>query len=160
YHWMAACGVALRNAAGKDYRMAGSLTNITARKEAEQRLRDSEALYHSLVETLPLNIIRKDIQGRFTFGNKLFCQTIGKPLEELIGKTDFDFYPRHLAEKYRRDDKRVIESGQVLDLVEEHQQPDGKKLYVQVLKSPVCDAAGNSTGIQVIFWDVTDRKTA
>src|SRR6266446_2075335 len=100
---------------------------------AEEAVRNSEALYHSLVETLPLNVFRKDLQGRFIVANQLFCRTVGKPLEEILGKTDYDFYPSHLAEKYRQDDRRVIRQRQVFDLTEEHCKPDGQKLYVQVL---------------------------
>src|SRR5205807_1539994 len=118
------------------------------------------ALYHSLVETLPLNVFRKDLQGRFTFANLLFCRTVGKSREEILGKTDYDFYPSHLAEKYRQDDNRVIQQRQVFDLTEEHCKPDGQKLYVQVLKSPVYDAYGTVVGTQAIFWDVTDKVQA
>ncbi len=65
---------------------------ITERMRAEKVIKDSQALYLSLVENLPVHVLRKDLNGRFTFANKLFCDLLGKPLEEIIGKTDFDFY--------------------------------------------------------------------
>src|SRR5712675_1686764 len=83
----------------------GTVEDITQRRQAEERLRHSEALYHSLVETLPQNIFRKDLEKRFTFANQQFCAVLGKRLEEIVGKTDFDFFPRELAEKYQRDDR-------------------------------------------------------
>ena len=55
----------------------GTVEDITQRKLAEEKLRESEALYHSLVETLPQNIFRKDLEGRFTFVNQRFCQHAG-----------------------------------------------------------------------------------
>jgi len=130
------------------------------RKRAERALADSEALYESLVESLPQNIFRKDTEGRFTFGNTNFCATLGKPLEEMLGKSDFDFYPEELAKKYRRDDKKVMETGEIFEDIEGHQTPDGRRLYVQVVKTPVRNSKGNVVGIQGIFWDVTEHKQA
>jgi PAS domain S-box-containing protein len=130
------------------------------RVQIVQALRDSEALYHSLVETLPLSMFRKDLQGRFTFGNHLFCNSLGRSLEEICGKTDYDFYPRILADKYRQDDQRVATTGQLFEATEEHLRPSGEKIFVQVLKTPVYDARGNVVGTQGIFWDVTDQKMA
>jgi PAS domain S-box-containing protein len=134
------------------------LRDIGERKRAEQALRDSEALYHSLVESLPMNVLRKDADGRFTFANRMFCERLGVSFDQIAGKTDFDFYQSDLAEKYRRDDAQVLETGKVFETVEEHRNADGSKLYVQVLKSPVYDSQGRRVGIQGMFWDVTAKK--
>ncbi|HSD84362.1 MAG TPA: PAS domain S-box protein, partial [Anaerolineae bacterium] len=134
--------------------------DITERQHIEQALRQSEALYHTLVETLPLNIFRKDTAGRFTFANTLYCRTQGRLLTDILGKTDFDLHPRELAEKYRADDERLIASGEILETVEEHQPIDGPRIYVQVIKAPLHATDGSISGIQGAFWDVTDRKRA
>ncbi len=76
-----------------------------------------------MVETIPQMILCKDLEGRFTFANQKFCAELGRTLEEIKGKTDFDFFPKELAEKYRQDDKDVLESGQLIDIVEEHVTP-------------------------------------
>jgi two-component system sensor histidine kinase/response regulator len=129
------------------------------RQRADEVLRDSQTLYSSLVETLPVQVLRKNIEGRFIFANQSFCQLIHRQPEEILGKTDFDLYPEDLAEKFRRDDRRVIETGELFETVEENTQ-DGQRRYVQVMKFPVRDAAGHVIGVQVIFWDVTQRKQA
>jgi PAS domain S-box-containing protein len=135
-------------------------SQLAERKLVEEALATSEAFYHSLVEHLPLNIIRKDTEGRFTFGNPKFCEEIKRPLEELAGKTDFDLFPAHLAEKYRADDQRVMAGREPLEAIEEHDPGDGHKLYVQVIKTPVLDSSGKTVGVQGIFWDVTQRRRA
>ncbi|MBM3889598.1 MAG: PAS domain S-box protein, partial [Verrucomicrobia bacterium] len=135
-----------------------SFRDITARKRAEKMLRDSEALYHSLVENLPQCILRKDIAGRFTFANQRHCESVRCTLEELLGKTDADFYPRALAEKYWRDDQWVMETGQMLEAIEAHRRPGGEESLVQVMKTPLRDAAGRIIGVQAIYWDVTEQQ--
>ncbi|MCP4610287.1 MAG: response regulator [Planctomycetes bacterium] len=132
---------------------------IAERKRAEKVIKDSQALYSSLVENLPVNVLRKDIDGRFTFANQSFCDLLGKPLEEITGKTDFDFFPEELAQKYRTDDQRVLDTGELFKAVEENKK-NGEVRYVQVMKSAVRDASKKIVGVQVIFWDVTERKKA
>jgi sigma-B regulation protein RsbU (phosphoserine phosphatase) len=129
-------------------------------REAEQALRDSEALYHSLVESLPVCLVRKDREGRFAFANQPFCAELKRPLAEVLGKTDEDFYPSELACKYRADDRRVLETGEVFEDIEEYPSPEGGKNYVRVIKAPVRDSRQDVIGVQGIFWDVTDRKRA
>ncbi len=130
------------------------------RGRAEQAWMASESFYHSLVESLPQNIFRKDSDGRFTFANQRFCETLGRPLADVIGRTDRDFFPAELAEKYRNDDLRVIQDGDSIDEIEDHAMPDGEVRHVQVGKSPLRDAAGQIVGLQGIFWDVTDQRKA
>jgi sigma-B regulation protein RsbU (phosphoserine phosphatase) len=150
----------IRDAQGRLLYYEGTVEDITQRRQVEEDLRNSEALYHSLVETLPQNIFRKNPQGRFTFGNQQFCKIVGRPLAEIVGKTDFDFFPRELAEKYQRDDRRVLETGKPYDTVEEHQPPGRDKIYVQVVKTPLYGADGNIMGLQGIFWDITQQRLA
>jgi PAS domain S-box-containing protein len=125
-----------------------------------QALRESEALYHSLVETLPQNIYRKDREGRFSFANHRFGATLGRPLEQILGRTDYDLAPPHLAEKYRRDDRGVLEAGRLWEEIQEIQGEDGALRYIHVVKIPTFDSQGEINGIQGIFWDVTESKRA
>ena len=131
---------------------------VTEHRRAEVALRNSEAFYHSLVESLPQNIFRKDLHERFTFANRRFCRTLGRSLEEVLGRTDFDFFPAELAQKYQRDDKRVMETLEVFETVEAHHTQEGEKIFVHVLKTPLYDSESHVIGIQGLFWDVTERK--
>jgi PAS domain S-box-containing protein len=133
----------------------------SARRQSTQAaLQDAEAMYRSFAEGLPIHLICKDLDSRFRFANGLFCRELGKPLHEIVGRTDHDFFSKELADKYRADDVRVAQTRQVLQTVEEHRLPSGEKHFVEVLKAPVYNAAGAVTGIQIAFWDVTSRKKA
>jgi phosphoserine phosphatase RsbU/P len=134
--------------------------DVGGRARAEQALRDSEALYHSLVEALPVCLFRKDLAGRFTFVNAPFCRELGRRADEVLGRTDRDFYPEELAAKYLRDDGRVVASGETFECVEQNVTPDGPMRFVQVIKAPLRDSAGRVIGVQGIFWDVTARRRA
>jgi len=120
----------------------------------------TRALFESLVESLPQNIFRKDRAGRLTFANQRFCETLKSTLPEVLGKTDFDLFPRELALKYVADDQRVMQTGAPLEAVETHHLPDGADIFVQVVKTPVRDADGHVVGVQGIFWDVTEKIRA
>ncbi len=135
------------------------LGRVNAQLQASKgRLVEAEALYHSLVETLPENIFRKDRAGRLTFANGHFYETLGLSMIELLGKTDADLFPPELAAKYRADDLRVMETGEPLSMEEENVGPNGQPIYVKVTKVPVRDAAGNIIGIQGLFTEITAQR--
>jgi PAS domain S-box-containing protein len=140
--------------------IGSQIGQFVERQRIAQALKESEAFYHSLVESLPQNIIRKDRQGVFTFANQRFCALLSKSLDQVVGRTDFDFFPKDLAAKYRHDDVTVMETGKNLEMVEKHQTPSGETMYVQVVKTPIYDFLGEIIGSQVFFWDVTERKRA
>lgn len=118
----------------------------------------AESLYTSLVESLPLCIFQKDRQFRILFGNQRFCDALGLSLDEIRGRSDFELFPSELAEKFRRDDLQVMESGTLLEDVEEFCDVDGTRRHIQVLKTPIRDAEGQIVGVQGMFWDITDRR--
>jgi PAS domain S-box-containing protein len=127
-------------------------------RQTENRLRDNEAYFQSLVESLPQNIFRKDLSGRFTFVNSAFCRMLGRSREHLIGRTDFDLFPEHLARKYIADDRRVMDTGTVFEETEYNVTPDGERHWFHVIKSPLMDANGQPVGVQGSFWEVTQGK--
>lgn len=128
------------------------------------QMRKASALYQSLVDHLPdsICILRKNIQGEFTFVNKNFCKLLGKDHDQVIRRTDFDFFPEELARKYRLDDENVMTSKVPSTLNEVNENAKGDKRYVHVIKIPLFepDNPYEVMGIQCIFWDETSRHEA
>ena len=114
----------------------------------------------SFLDNLSQCISVKDVDGKVVFVNTSFLKLSGMGYGDLIGKTDFDLYPKALAEKYRADDERVMSRGKQVELIEKHISPSGDELYVKVVKVPTRDSDGGVTGVQCIFWDITKQTIA
>ena len=145
--------------AGTPYKWIGGCQDVTERMSTEEALLASEKKFRLLIGHLPQRIFYKDRDSVFVSCNDNFARDLGIAPDEIAGKTDYDFYPEELAEKYRADDRRIMESGHLEEIEEAHLR-DGQDLIVQVVKTPVTDEAGNVTGILGIFWDITERKRA
>lgn len=133
---------------------------IADRQRAEVALRESEALYHSLVKHLPAMIVRKDTAGRYLFVNTGFCRHVGFSEKEILGKTALEFLPREQAERVIREDRRVMESGETTESDEQYADADGQLRIFRALKTPVRNDEGQVVGIQSMFMDITARKQA
>ncbi|HXG48087.1 MAG TPA: PAS domain-containing protein, partial [Methylomirabilota bacterium] len=133
---------------------------IAERRRIAEALKNSRALYHSLVENLPVHIWRTNLEGQYTFGNEHLCDCLGVSQEEFLGRTAHDFFQPDVAEKFLRDDRKVIESGDPLEDIEEVVTLQHRRSFQQVLKTPCYDEAGRMIGVQGIGWDVTERKEA
>lgn len=120
-------------------------------------LKESEYFYASLVESLPQIIVRKNAAGHITYANSGFAAIVGRPLDQILGRTDFEIVPSEFARKLRTDDLRVLTTGQPLD-DERTYMIDGQTKMFHVHKSPLCAPDGAVTGVQVIFWDVTSFR--
>ena len=159
--WVSTSKLPLRDAQGNVVGTFGVSLDITERKRAEEALKESEAFFDSLVNSLPQNIFCKDLVGRFTFGNHAFCATSKRKLDDLLGKTDSDIAATpELARKYREQDEGVMRTGQSLETIEEVRGPDGQIDYRHLIKTPRYDAERHIVGLQGIFWDVTRRQRA
>jgi PAS domain S-box-containing protein len=139
--------------------ITGMVRDIAERKEMEHALGKSENKYRTLLENLPQKIFFKDKNSVYISCNENYARDLKIKPDEIAGKTDYDFYPKKFAEKYRADDKRIMELGKTEDIEEEYIE-DGQKAYVHTVKTPVKEEKGNVVGILGIFWDVTERKKA
>jgi len=83
--------------------------------------------------------------------NKVFADSFGFSPEDIVGKTDFDIYPREIAERWQTEDKRVLESGQPEEFIVE-ELVDGKQVEVHCVRIPVFDENGGSKGILGMIW--------
>ena len=122
-----------------------------------EELQESENKYRILLENLPQKIFQKDTDLVYVSCNENFAQDLKIRPEEFKGKTDYEFFPEELAEKYRADDRRIITSGKTEDIEEKYLR-DGQEIWVQTLKTPIKDKKGTITGLLGIFWEITERK--
>ncbi len=149
----------IKDSSGKPLGFVAITKDITARKKAEEALKKSENEIRTLFESLPQKIFFKDRNSVYISCNENYAQDLKIKPYSIRGKTDFDFYPKKLAEKYRADDARIMESGKTEDIEEEYIQ-NGQKVFVHTIKTPVKDENGNVVGIMGIFWDITEHKQA
>jgi len=135
-------------------------TDITWRREMEAQLRAERNLLRVLIDNLPDFVYVKDAESRFLVGNAALAKLMGAATpDELLGKTDFDFYPQGLAEKFHQDEQRVIQTGQPLLNVEEPaRDAQGNPVWLATTKVPLRDADGKVIGIVGIGHDITQRK--
>ncbi len=128
----------------------------------EQALEHERGLLRTVINNLPERIFAKDSESHFIINNDAHLRALGATAQsEVIGKTDFDFRPRELAEDMFNDDQMVVRSGiPVLEKEEQSVDRSGKPVYRLVSKVPMRDSQGNVLGLVGISRDVTERKRA
>ncbi|WKZ20362.1 MAG: PAS domain-containing protein [Candidatus Jettenia sp. CY-1] len=136
--------------------VATQLSVVIHRKMVEDALRISESKYRLLLENLPQRIFYKDKSLVYVSCNRNLAADFHIRPDEITGKTDYDFFPKELAEKHRAADKQIMESGQTDDREEEYSK-DGQELIIRIVRTPIKDEKGTVIGILGIFWDITEK---
>jgi PAS domain S-box-containing protein len=134
---------------------------IHQRETLAQQLAFESVLLHTLVENCPFRIYAKDVQSRFIFGNAEVARIMGvKSAAELLGKSDFDFYPKELATLYYNDEQNLLHSGIPVIAKEEPviDQSSGEPGWTLTTKVHLRDAEGKLLGVLGIGFNITERK--
>jgi PAS domain S-box-containing protein len=135
------------------------ITDITEHKQIEEILAQERNLLRTLIDNLPAFVYVKDVESRFILNNIPHARSMGKTPEEIIGDTDFDHFPREMAEKFYADEQALISSGKSLINVEELSLGEtGEKIWASTTKVILQDRQGKATGLVGITRDITARK--
>ena len=149
-----------RSATGLPIKITGVIHDITKHKAAEETLGRERALLRTLVDHLPDAVYVKDAAGRKTLANPVDVRSMGAASEaEVLGKTDFDFYPADLAAAFDANDQYVLQTGQpILNREEQIIQLNGALGWSLASKVPLRDNTGQVIGLVGIAHDITARK--
>jgi PAS domain S-box-containing protein len=150
----------LRMADGTTMGVLSMVQDITERKQVEEALANERNVLRQLIDNLPDIVYIKDVESRFVTTNLVHVHHLrAKALDEIVGKTDFDLYPRELAASYYEDERAVIRSGEpLLNREERTLDPEGKTRWLLTTKVPLRDDHGKVIGIVGIGRDITERK--
>ena len=138
------------------------MRDVSERKRVEVALRASEERLRLITNLVPHGIFAKDAAGRYIFANRALAERYGFPLEEILGKTDFDLVSDQAqAEAYRADDRAVIESG-TMKFIPEEPNTDllGHTRFLQTTKVPFTVAETGERAVMGVWVDITERKLA
>jgi len=149
----------IRNEQGQVYRVTGIAEDITERKRAEAALRESEHRLQSVLDNSTAVIYLKDTRGRYLLINRRYETLFHVTRQWIAGKTDYDLFPKEIADAFRANDRKVIEAGVPLEFEEIASQDDGPHTYISI-KFPLFDATGSPYGVCGISTDITQRKRA
>jgi PAS domain S-box-containing protein len=137
---------------------ASQLGQVINRKHAEESLIKSEHLLQSILDNTTSVVYVKDIQGRYIFVNKQFEKLFHTTKDEIKGETDYDIWPAKIADAFRLNDRRVIESRTPIEFDEAVPHDDGQHSYISV-KFPLFSVAGDVYAVCGISTDITERKS-
>jgi len=136
--------------------LLGAVLILEARR---RELVTTNAYYQSMVNALPDCLNIKDLNGRFLAANPATSRLMATATaQDLIGKTDFDFYPKECAETFRQDEMAVLSGGENRILEQKLELPNGVCRYVSTLKAPVRDASGKIFALITWNRDITQQR--
>jgi PAS domain S-box-containing protein len=160
--WLLTTKVPLVDRAGAITGIVGIGRDITERKRLERKVEQESALLHTVMNNIPDHIYCKDRESRFVLANTPLALWLGAAgPEDILGRTDHDFFPRELADQFRSDELQIIDSRQsMINQEETTRSASGSIRWVLTTKIPILDNEGTVTGIVGIGRNITERRQA
>jgi PAS domain S-box-containing protein len=130
----------------------------TVQRTGDDRQSGERALLRTVIDNIPDFIYAKDVNGRFLVANIAVARNLGMTPDQLLGKHDFDLFPREVAQSFHDDEQTLIYSGTPLvDREEVVTDAAGQPRDFLTSKIPVLDDRGQVTGLVGIGRDITLR---
>jgi len=162
WRWILTRADLIRDAAGQPVRMMGCHIDISARKQAEEKLRESETRFRLMFEKSGVGMVLSTVDSIYILqANAAFCALLGRTEEEVIGHSTAEFtHPEDVA-KTLRPDTEVREDGvHIIDLEKRYVRKDGATLWAHVTAVLHFDENAQPLYYIAIVEDITDRKRA
>lgn len=156
--WYHATARVVRDASGRPLRTFGVTQDITDRRRAEQRVRQSEAKYRMIVETCQEGVWLVGSDWRTTFVNQRMAQMLGRTPEEMLGRTVLEFMPADEQEKTLAH-MREREAGIAAHHEYRFVRPDGREIWTLAATNAIVDDDGTFSGALAMFTDITERRS-
>jgi len=157
--WKNVSKIPLLDENGECVGIFASVYDITDYKLAEKRLAEEKILFDAMLNNIPARINFKDAERKYIRASKSFLNRFGTTKEDIVGKTDFDFFAHEFAEKTMEDELEIIKSKEGRVNFIEHEITDsGKEIWKNVSKIPLFDENNNCVGIFASVYDITDFK--
>jgi PAS domain S-box-containing protein len=150
---------AVRDDQGRLRYFAEVTRDLTERRRAEAELRESEALMRSVLEGISDPIFLKDVEGRYLLINSAAAAAMGRPADEVVGRTDREILPPDAARRIRAVDRGVIESGGSRTFEDTIVRPEGTVTFL-TRRTARRDASGQVVGVLGISRDISERRVA
>jgi sigma-B regulation protein RsbU (phosphoserine phosphatase) len=162
WRWLRIRGTVVRGRNGEALRIAGSMIDISLRKQAENQIEDERHILRSLIDCVPLQVYFKDLESRFVLVNRQMAEWNGQPgPETVIGMHDRDFFASAHWQEAEADEKQIMATGEAItEKVEREVREDGKVTWVLTSKFPWFDRTGQVKGTFGVSSDVTELVTA
>lgn len=161
-HWVSTTKNPIRGANNAVVGLIGVTRDITANKNFENALLHERALLYTLLDNIPDSIYFKDAQSRFIRVNRAWARRRGlKSPQEVVGKTDFEFFPRDLARRYDEDEQAIIRTGTpLINKIEKIEFPGQPLRWISITKVPVFNDHGRIVGTCGISREITQLVRA
>ena len=118
----------------------------------------TQPAFRSLAESLPVCLLHKDAHGKPIFANRAYLEFHGQTLPQVLDRFVSGLFEESDIEQFRIDDKEVLEQGTEIRETRLFKMTDGRERWLERVKGPIRDDAGRIVGIQLLFWDVTERQ--